>query len=342
VQQLSIIVPLLGQPSSFEETLISVLENRPRGAEVIVSCDENYSDPYALEGEVEFIRLQSSCNWIEHANAAAQRSRGDAIHWLWPGAHVEEGWTDAAVEALQFDDELGSVAPIVVIDEGLWAGVQYCSPGQRVLQRCDRSRQTGQHRLQIDGPSLLAGWYQRHALFEMGGWDAEMGPAMADIDLALRLKKQGYRCQLAVTSQINFPGEFAELPAPRGYEFGKSATRMLQRHGDQFSDDRGVLTGVGTAIHDLFRATPVLGAASIWSGRLAAKLSRDTIQSPWTDHRRDTEAETHRASPDSKSNPSPASQDGEWQDDNYRRIDTSHSHAPARKQRAMRREFECG
>jgi len=343
VQHLSIIVPLLGHQPSFEETLISVLENRPRGSEVVVPCASTYSDPYQLDGEVRFIRMDGATSWVEYANAAARASCGDMIHWLWPGAHVEEGWTDAAVDALQFDDELGSVAPIVVVDDGHWAGVRYAAPGKRILQRCDRCRVSGEQRLQIDGPSFLAGSFRRSSLFDLGGWDAEVGAAMADVDLGIRLRRRGFRCQMAVTSQIEFPGALEDLPKAAGFEFGKSVTRMRQRYAEDLGDAGGLSSGLRTAMGDLFRATPLVGAVPIWRGRLAAKLSRDVVPSPWQDSRETmpTESPTTEVATEVKHEVE-EEENGEWHEGQYRRVDASHSHASARKRRAMRREFECG
>ena len=55
VPRLSIIIPCLGGGAEFDGTLVSVLQNRPADCEVIVAHTDDYGDPYALRGEVEFV-----------------------------------------------------------------------------------------------------------------------------------------------------------------------------------------------------------------------------------------------------------------------------------------------
>ena len=52
---LSIIIPAAGPQVSIDDTLLSVLENRPEDCEVILAHPEGYVDPYDLADEVQMI-----------------------------------------------------------------------------------------------------------------------------------------------------------------------------------------------------------------------------------------------------------------------------------------------
>ena len=53
--RLSIVVFCFHDSQLLEETLVSVLQNRPDNSEVLVMHDGTYEDPYDLVDEVRFI-----------------------------------------------------------------------------------------------------------------------------------------------------------------------------------------------------------------------------------------------------------------------------------------------
>ena len=55
--RLSIVIPVLGNLDRLEDTLVSVLANRPADCQVVVVLDQPYADPYDLKDEVQFIEL---------------------------------------------------------------------------------------------------------------------------------------------------------------------------------------------------------------------------------------------------------------------------------------------
>ena len=57
--RLSIIIPVLGHSTRLDDTLVSVLENRPANCEIIVVHTEPYDDPYDLAGEVRFLEARA-------------------------------------------------------------------------------------------------------------------------------------------------------------------------------------------------------------------------------------------------------------------------------------------
>ncbi len=110
--RLSIVVPHLGADGPFEDTLISILENRPADVEVIVAHDGSYSDPFELSDEVRFVT--GSAHSLPNLMAvAADQSRSEFVHVIANGVRATAGWTDAALECLQ-QSNVGLVAPVAI------------------------------------------------------------------------------------------------------------------------------------------------------------------------------------------------------------------------------------
>jgi len=63
VPRLSIVIPVLGDPRKLDDTLVSVLENRPAHCEILVVHNEPYDDPYQLSNEVCFIEAWRVRTW---------------------------------------------------------------------------------------------------------------------------------------------------------------------------------------------------------------------------------------------------------------------------------------
>ena len=67
--RLSIIIPHRNNDQRLEETILSVLENRPRDCEVIVVHDGSYRDPYDLGDEVVYVQEEPNSSAVELLNA---------------------------------------------------------------------------------------------------------------------------------------------------------------------------------------------------------------------------------------------------------------------------------
>ena len=66
---LSIVIPTPGDADALEETLLSVLENRPEGCEVVVALGCDYDDPWGIAEEVRFVRAPVGAGLVECVNA---------------------------------------------------------------------------------------------------------------------------------------------------------------------------------------------------------------------------------------------------------------------------------
>ncbi len=231
--QLSIIVPLVHAPQLFEDTLVSVLENRPAGCEVLVVHPGDYEDPYGLSDEVRFISVAPTADGNSMVNAAARAAAGRILHLLQPGVLAKDGWTDAAM--LRFrDPEMAAVAPLVLDARNhnrvLVAGLRY-SPGGRVILQGAGTRFGKAERTlrdEITGPTRMAAFYRRSAFLALEGFCPHAGPWLADIDLGLCMRRLGYGCELERRSMVTGFEEY--ITPPLSFLTGRQAEQVFWRH----------------------------------------------------------------------------------------------------------------
>ncbi|MBL8827861.1 MAG: hypothetical protein JNM18_12870 [Planctomycetaceae bacterium] len=218
-----------------EEGLVSVLQHRPADCEVIVVIRGDYDDPYNLRDEdVRFVNAGEASDWLSLVNRGLAVAAGDVVHLLACGAEVQEAWADRALAHFE-DAQVAAVAPLVLTagdtERVLAAGVQVHRSGagsaRHMGQRLAAVPQTSQPTL---GPSASAAFYRTEALSAVGDQlDAFVGPALADVDLALRLQTEGYHAVFEPTSQIVLPKE--TLPTePAGRERACHQERLFWRH----------------------------------------------------------------------------------------------------------------
>ncbi|NLF70335.1 MAG: hypothetical protein GX575_14945 [Candidatus Anammoximicrobium sp.] len=232
--RLSIIIPLWSDNDSFEDTLASVLQNRPAECEVIVVHSQPYDDPYDLKGEVRFLPVPQNAGKSHVINAGCRASEGEIVHVLQPGVLATDGWTAAALE--RFDDsQICAVAPLLLDadddDRILAAGLHYTWGGARVSHGAGRRRSDGPRVLRqaIVGPGLFAGFYRRWIWEAVGGFCERLDVSWADVDFALSLRSLGYQAVLEPASIVR--GSPAAVPeAPFSFRSGLGAERVFWRH----------------------------------------------------------------------------------------------------------------
>ena len=234
--RLSIIIPTLGNWEALEDTLVSVLQNRPPRSEVIVVHGGAYEDPYDLKDEVRFVEAPARSRPVEVINAGLLAARSELINVLPCGAVVDDGWTIAAVRHFA-DSRVGVVAPVVLdvnhpatmlsagcywLPEGREAA---CASGQRLSDLGTSEGWTG--------PDSAVAFYRRSALGEVGSFDATLSPRYAAIDLSLRLTHAGHRVILEPTSHVFFQATLLGGGGPfrQAWQRERLFWRHARKHG---------------------------------------------------------------------------------------------------------------
>ncbi len=259
--RLTIIIPFLGQDKPFEATLVSVLEARSSGCEVIVVDNGRYQDPYDIGDEVRFTSCSGNVSLLNQLNHGCDEAKADVIHFLQPGLKATSGWLEAAMT--HFENPLvGCVAPAILDPDGahFLAGVSYGLGGTRSVTRLPLGSSVRNHqskllgRNEILGPTLFAGFYRRSFFQLCGGFDASVGKAYADVDLALSLSDLGFHATCEPNSLL-VPFSISE-ERPNSLVEGRTAERLFWRHAQQHPQKPPLLRHLCAVMGDLVTSLP--------------------------------------------------------------------------------------
>ncbi|WP_145086049.1 glycosyltransferase family 2 protein [Anatilimnocola aggregata] len=227
--RLSIVIPCLGGATEFEDTLVSVLQNRPAQCEVIVVHALPYDDPYGLQDEVRFIRVSGKPGLVQLANTGIEAAKSEIVHILGCRLTVQEGWAETALQHFK-NSQIAAVSPLIVAphdQQVTAAGVSYGAGGRRKIVGAGLAQANHKlNKLKVAGPTLEAGFYRREALLALGGWQELVGDVAADVDLAQSL------IALDLTTVVATDSVLHELrPAARsaGFAYGRALERLFWR-----------------------------------------------------------------------------------------------------------------
>lgn len=272
---LSIVIPVLGDVTRLETTLVSVLSHRPADSEVIVVLAVSYDDPYELAGEVRFVAARPRAGWVECVNLGIDASHGDIVHLIESGLEVSEGWTSSPLRDLE-DRQVAAVAPVVFDacdTEHVWAaGVEYRAGGRRVTLVGDEgARAVERWHRGLRGPHRLAGFYRREVLTELvGTFDSTSGDTWADAEMAVRLRHAGFSVVLEPASRLSTTAEVArEATATRGASRrGYQAERAFWRNLPARGAVRSLVAHCFSVLGDTLGTLPSPAVLGLLLGRL--------------------------------------------------------------------------
>ena len=240
---LSIVIPTPGDAGALEETLLSVLENRPEGCEVVVALGCDYDDPWGIAEEVRFVRAPVGAGLVECVNAGVAATTGDVVHLLAAGWKATPGWTEAALGHFA-DPTTGAVIPLGVDgaapDRVVAAGVRFKRGGRRVATArpgmgttaavgSGAERRVGARRplWPVVGPRLEAGFWRADLVRDDGpGFSSACGDRLADADMAVELAARGVTTGGEEQSRVVAGVEPARVG---GFRAGLHAERLFWR-----------------------------------------------------------------------------------------------------------------
>ena len=259
----SIVIPSVDDAKRLETTLVSLLENRPSGCEIVVPHSGYYDDPYNIADEVRFIDIPAAQSETELLAVAWSMVEGPIVHLLAPGATVQEGWLDDALARFERPDVMAVTPEVYFSDSpepvhGLVAdefGLRAAANGTAPL-----------------GPMRQAAFYRYSLLAALGGFCSRLDE-FADLDIGLWIAEAGGACEIASNSRVdlNQPCDLGKV-TPQRVRLAKT----LQLRHQQWFASRGVAAGK-------------LGwlSRSLGSGSLTTMVSALTASA-------DSQAATHR------------------------------------------------
>ena len=267
MSRLSIIIPSPGEPRDFEDTLASVLANRPRDSEILVPMRVPYEDPYDLGGEVGFLFFPEVRSLVELINESLPCAKGDVIHILQPGLEVAENWTDVPLELLQHD-RTATVSPVWRVEGREVTGVRLTGTGRRKLVVRTESASAAREPV---GAVLACGFHRRRELNVVGGFARNVPASLADVETALRLSVLGFQHVVAEESVVQ-----GAWNAPRcsAWRRGRHEERMVRRRavsrGKPASGLGKLLTRVGASVVQ----PGLFGRVAYLAGRVHGAIDR--------------------------------------------------------------------
>lgn len=269
--RLAIVIPYSGNVRQLEDTLVSVLENRPDNSQIVVVLSDVYDDPYDLKDEVSFVYAPIGTDRVRCMNVGIDAADAPVVHLLAPGVQVSPGWADAALDHF-VDARVVAVAPLVLNRETpervVAAGVEY-RPGGAA-----RAMHSGKSLAEIDpeptpvlGPDPRAAFYRKSALNRVDGFAPELGQRLAGTDLALMLQHAGGRCVLEPKSRVH-AAAVEEVPAG-AFCRALQAERLFWRWAPRTGWSRALLAHGGELVVDFCGSVPGPGMVTGLAGRLA-------------------------------------------------------------------------
>ena len=267
---LSIVVPAPHDASALEATLVSVLENRPDGCEIVVSLGFAYDDPWRLGDEVRFVPAPPGSGLASCANVGIAASAAPLVHVLAAGWLATPGWTDRPLTIFE-DGDVKAVVPAVVAatapDAVVAAGLRVTRGGRRVeivtRRRLDASR------IRPAGPLLEAGFWRADVLEAAGpGFATSCGDWLADADMATAAACLPGRVVFAAESRV-VRGPLRRRP--NAFTAGLQAERLFWRSLGR----GGVAVALAAHAVEVVRAVVAsapLGTVPMLAGRAAGLM----------------------------------------------------------------------
>jgi hypothetical protein len=280
VLRLSIVIPVLGDQKLLDDTLVSVLENRPANCELLVVHNEPYSDPYELAGEVQFIEAPRGAGLAECLNLGLAASRAPVIHLLSCGVEVCAGWAGAAIRHFR-DPEIAAVTPLLLHRDNLEtvvsAGLGYRAEG--IAWRLGQGRtpeQVAEEPDDLCGPDALAAFYRRSAIDSVGGFASSSVGTLAAVDMALSLQRAGFRC--VVEPKCLARVDAAAVRDKPGFRHGRDAERLFWQWASSHGRVRSVVAHgalvAGECVIGLWRPSMLTHLAGRAVGAVCAAMGR--------------------------------------------------------------------
>lgn len=272
--RLSIIVPAIGPQSALDNSLVSVLENLPEQAEVLVPHHQEYEDPYDLAEEVTFVPTNQAAP-IGLLKAGIAASQSELVHVLMNGVEVTTGWTEPVIEQFQHDSSLAAISTTIRNSkQSKIAGIRYRGGGNATAVRASRRSKAF-----IDGPCLEACFFRKSTIVALGELDEQLCIRQTNADMAARLKSCELHCVHEPESVVR--GELSPLPS--GYKSSRQLERVYRRHRPRMGRTAPLMHLMATTAN-VTRHGPTWGLVTstvghCW-GNLHARWSAETRWEP--------------------------------------------------------------
>ena len=273
--RLSIVIPYAGNVQKLENSLVSVLENRPEDCEVLVVLSDTYEDPYDLEDEVTFVYAPKGTDPVRCLNLGIDASSAPLLHTLWPGMQVEAGWAEQAIGHFA-DPEVMAVAPLLLSSEPseaiVAAGIEYGMSGAvRFRSRGRAAESVGEEPFDVLGPIPQAGFYRKSIVQDLKRFDTRLNLLAAGVHLALAIEWLGGRA--VVEPECRVLTEAGSFETAGVFRTARDAERLFWRWAPRCGWMAGSVGHLGQVFLDCFGRFPRPSMVAEILGRLVGLTS---------------------------------------------------------------------
>ncbi len=221
--RLSIIVPHLNDDLGLEATLLSILENRPEDCEVLIAHTGGYPDPYDLgRDEAVLVQVPTDSGLCSQLNDSIAASCAPLVHILLPGATVESGWIDVAVERFRDRSLTALGIPVLSTTTG---DVCFGLDGSALPHR-----RIALSRARFAAPSLCGSVYRRKTLLKIGHFFSHAAREVAEVEFALLCRGLDLNVDVLDRPTIRATQRVAMGSDPN-YEIGLNIGRLACAYG---------------------------------------------------------------------------------------------------------------
>jgi GT2 family glycosyltransferase len=290
----------LGNVSVLENTLASVLANRPDDTEIFVVLLRPYEDPYDVKSEVRFVRGDPRDGVVGALNLGIQLASAPVIHTLLCGTEVEEGWAEPAVARLA-NPRIAAVAPLVLDDDHpsriMAAGLAYHVGGEVIpLAAGHEMNSLALNVKRVLAPHPSAAFYRKSAVEAFGGFDPAVGDRLAGIDAGLTLEQLGWVTVMEPGSRVL--ASHRSVPRAGAFRRAVEAERLFWRWAPILGRGRSVaahaLLTIGEAARGILNLSVVPRTVGRFTGACLA-LAAPSHRRRLAQLRAELEADTPRS-----------------------------------------------
>ena len=275
--------------ADLEETLVSVLQNRPERSEVLVVLNNEYDDPYNLRDEVRFVPSRADVGLMGSLAGGLAAAEGPVIHLLGCGMEVVPNWTESAMTHFE-QANVAAVAPLVAPRRSpariASAGVEYRPAGYVRRLSAGRTATVGLNdKRAAAAPDHLAAFYRRDLLEQLVELaepsDTEFGAGDLAAATAWLIDQRNMRCVMEPTSRAYAPDHL--LRRADTFRAGMADQRVFRRWRRDDSPAMALLEHAamltGEFAQSFVRPKTLLrlaGRAATWLGLGANRSARAT------------------------------------------------------------------
>ncbi len=271
--RLSILLVAFNQAELTFKCLLSLIENTPQDAEVIIVDNGSYDETQDLLNQLEgalIIRNEENLHFIRGANQAATEARGEYILFLNNDTQILPGSIQSALNTIETAADIGAVGGKLILPDGSLqeAGSIIWDDGSCIAYGRGDNPFASQYMFMRDVDFCSAAFLltRRKTFFDLGGFDEVYKPAYyEDSDYCFKLWKKGLRVvydpnaavihfefgsstikENAIQLQIanrkifveNYATELSKQPDPKVANFLEARTHLPPVKKILFIDDR--------------------------------------------------------------------------------------------------------